>query len=735
MNVTVARYALGVAGLAIVCGSLAIAAVSLRRRFFADWTGALARLTESVIALALLLWIVEALGAVGWFRFAPIVAACVLVGSGTSLAVGGAEDAHARPALVRGFGSTTAPVLAAVAFLIAATVLAEWASPTLQSYDVGIRTFDSLWYHLPWAASFVQTGRITPLRFTDVQYLTAFYPATAELVHGVGITLFTRDTLSPAINLLWLAFALLAAWCVGRPRGVAPLTMAGAAVALGTPMMILSQAGSAANDLAGVGFLVAAVALLINGEASAPAYVLAAIAAGVAVGIKLSLLAPALALSLGAIVITSRTPAARIRRSRRRVRMAMGRGLSRVSTPPAAVGSRLRRPSARRVGTAGGRHPASAAALWIIPLLLAGAFWYVRNWIAVGNPLPWRSFGVFPTPAAALQQQTGFAVAHYVTDSHVWSAFFQPGLAAGLGRWWYLILAAVVVGPLLCLLPGAGKTVRMLGLVALASLAAYLLTPESAAGPAGDPAGFAFNLRYAAPALTLSLVVLPLAPPLMGPHQQTVLMAALVAVLVATVWQPSLWPSAHVAGAVVVGCVLFGLVLATRYAPRNVVVAGAALLAVAACVGGYPWQRHYLRGRYTFTPGFSYLARAWARFRTVRHARVGLVGTFGGFFSYPLYGLDLSNRVQYIAHRGPHGSFQPITSCAAWRSAVNAGNFRYVMTTPARDPWHPKALEPSPEGSWTGTDPAARVVYSRLALGQAITVYELRGPLDPSTCP
>ena len=55
----------------------------------------------------------------------------------------------------------------------------------------------------------------------------------------------------------------------------------------------------------------------------------------------------------------------------------------------------------------------------------------------------------------------------------------------------------------------------MLGLVALASLAAYLITPETAAGPSGHPTGFAFNLRYAAPALVLSLTVLPLAPALM----------------------------------------------------------------------------------------------------------------------------------------------------------------------------------------------------------------------------
>ena len=69
----------------------------------------------------------------------------------------------------------------------------------------------------------------------------------------------------------------------------------------------------------------------------------------------------------------------------------------------------------------------------------------------------------------------------------------------------------------------------MLGLVALASLAAYLITPETAAGPAGDPAGFAFNLRYAAPALALCFAVLPLAPAFDGPGRQSALVVALAA--------------------------------------------------------------------------------------------------------------------------------------------------------------------------------------------------------------
>jgi hypothetical protein len=130
----------------------------------------------------------------------------------------------------------------------------------------------------------------------------------------------------------------------------------------------------------------------------------------------------------------------------------------------------------------------------------------------------------------------------------------------------------------------------------------------------------------------------------------------------------------------------------------------------------------------------SSLSTVWAWARNVDRARIGLVGTFGGFFAYPLFGLDDSNRVQYIARAGPHSSFAPILTCRAWRAAVNAGHYRYVVTTPARNPWTPHALEPSPEGAWTSSDPAAHLVLRRVADHQPISVFELSGPLDRGGC-
>ena len=155
---------------------------------------------------------------------------------------------------------------------------------------------------------------------------------------------------------------------------------------------------------------------------------------------------------------------------------------------------------------------------------------------------------------------------------------------------------------------------------------------------------------------------------------------------------------------------------------------------MALGIAGYARQGHYLRGRYVYHPNVSYLARVWALFRNVHDARVGVVGTYGGFFSYPLYGLDLSNRVQYVAEHGPHGSFTPISTCARWRVQLNTANLEYIITTPARDPWHPRSLQPSPEARWTASDPAAQPVFRELAGGQPIVVYRIRGPFDPTSC-
>jgi hypothetical protein len=125
----------------------------------------------------------------------------------------------------------------------------------------------------------------------------------------------------------------------------------------------------------------------------------------------------------------------------------------------------------------------------------------------------------------------------------------------------------------------------------------------------------------------------------------------------------------------------------------------------------------------------------WAYFRTVRRARVAVAGTYGEFFSYPVFGIDDSNRVQYIARRGPRGSFTPIATCRAWRAELNRGHFRYLLTTPERDFWRPAQLRLAPERGWTIGAPTAHRLLEFDVTGQPVDLFELSGALDPAGCP
>ena len=130
-------------------------------------------------------------------------------------------------------------------------------------------TFDTLWYHGPFAARIAETGSIWGLHLTDPLYLNWFYPQNSELLHATGIALFERDLFSPLVNFGWLGVALLAAWCIGRPYGVAPLSTVAVALVLDIGPMVPREAGTPANDIAPVALLLAAAAVLINAAAQA----------------------------------------------------------------------------------------------------------------------------------------------------------------------------------------------------------------------------------------------------------------------------------------------------------------------------------------------------------------------------------------------------------------------------------------------------------------------------------
>ncbi len=74
---------------------------------------------------------------------------------------------------------------------------------------------------------------------------------------------FGRDLLSPLLNLGWFVGCLVACWCIGRPYRVGAWSLILGAVALSVPALS-DQAGEARNDIVGIFFLLAAVAIALH---------------------------------------------------------------------------------------------------------------------------------------------------------------------------------------------------------------------------------------------------------------------------------------------------------------------------------------------------------------------------------------------------------------------------------------------------------------------------------------
>jgi hypothetical protein len=723
-------YLLGAAEVALVALSLSFSAYRLRGRLMPAWEGAGARLVEGVVAVALLTWISEVLGTFSLLYPGTLLGACVLVAGTVAFWPAGPVTAgNPPPPAVPPTGEALWRLLIMVGVI--AVVFGHWALTTKHALDRGIFNFDSLWYHLPFAAEMAQSHSVTGMHHVDTVFTNWFYPQNSELLHADGMLLVGRDTLSLFLNYGWLVVAFLAAWCIGRPYGRGDLSVVAVAILLEAHVLVVREPGAAKNDLMAAALTLAAIAILVEAwgrhqatstdrvaadkalkpldrPRSVPRPLLAprrlpvgwplavaGLAVGLAAGTKVTALALAAALSVAVIVL-------------------------------APVGRRW-----------------AAAVWWFVPALLAGGFWYLRNLVVAGNPLPAvESLGPIslPHPERLQVGRPDFSIVHYATDTDVWRQYFFPGLHDAFGALWPLVIGGAVLAALLALLSGRDRVLRAVGAVVLFSFVAYLFTPLSAAGADGAPEAFGINLRYVYGAVIAGLALVPL-PRFFdkGRRQWWLLAALLVALLLSDRADIAAHdPARTFALALVVFAVLVpaALLLARgRGASRGIVLAGFAALVLAVVAIGYPLQRHYLDERFRnevaaeSIPGMG-LDSAYRWARGLEDTRIGLAGTTAGFAQYGFYGTDLSNRVIYLGEDGPHGAFNAIPTCRAFRAAVNAAHLDYLVTAPFLNFLHPGDPIPSPEARWLRGEPAvAPVLHSG-----AVTVWKVRGGLDPAAC-
>jgi hypothetical protein len=702
---SVGAYLLGLAELGLIVAALGYGSWRLRRAIVGGWTGAPALLCDVVIGVSALIVIAEILGTAGLFGELEMILASLAFAGLAVPASGWLErrDGRTPPPPAPPQGS----IVAVIAVAGCAAVVAGWMVPTLGSLAGGMDRADTLWYHMPLAAKFVQTGSLGDIFFFDPVFFASFYPSNSEILHALPILTFGRDIVSPALNLGLLAVGLLASWCIGRPYGMAPQALIGGSVALGSQMLVEFQAGESLNDITGVVFILASVAVLVNGYAAAGpgegapgrtigagALAVAGLGAGLAAGMKLSFLAPVAALTLGVVIL-------------------------------ARPGTRVR-----------------ASLVWTLPLLLTSVYWYARNAIATGNPIPYiSSVGPIelPAPERAFELRPGFSVSHYLGDVEVWWDWFIPGLNESFGELWPLTIALMLGGAAAALWWEGEPVLRMLGATVLFTALVYLFTPLTAAGEEGQPIAFVWNVRYIAPAVAIALATVPcLEAARLTARRRAIVTGILAVLLAATVASLVQWHQGHTKGAIAAAVGV--LALAAAYAwlrsrgylgpaatGRSVAVVMIAAVAVASLVGWYG-QRHYLERRYENTSPRLLLAPTLRWARDIQDARVAVSGIRGVFNQYPLYGTDLSNHVQWLGRRGEHDAWLRIPTCEEWRRELNEGSYTHVVTT--YDPFHPGRLTDTREALWTREDPAARQVLR----DGPVSVFEIEGEMSPEGC-
>jgi hypothetical protein len=705
--VSAGSYILSAVLLVVVGASIGFAAFRIRRHLLPGWNGAPARLVELVLAVALLVWLCELLGLFGLLYASTLVAEALLLAAAIvawPIGARGEDEATIAapppPAAPRG--------MTFVAVAVVFVVFAHWGLFAKYALDHGISNFDSLWSYMPFAATMAQTHSVVGLHYTETAFtnLNWLYPQNAELFHATGILLTHRDTLSLFVNFGWLGLAFFAAWCAGRPYGRGPLAVVAAAIVLECNTLIVRAPGTAKDDVMAAALLLAAIAILLNARAQAGGagggdgralplgwpLAAAGLALGLAVGTKATVLAMAVALSVAVIVLA---------------------------------------PRARRWAAVG---------WWFLPALAGGGFWYLRDLIVAGNPIPEvESLGPIPLPHPDEVQHVwpDLSVLHYATDTAVWRQYFGPGLELAFGSLWWLVVIGGIAGGALALVRGRNHLQRWLGGIALFGFLAYLATPLSAAGIEGAPIQFWINVRYGIPPLLLGLVLLPLARGLEGAARQWAAMAALVVVLWVTNGADAVLHDPARGFGLLVAVVAVAIPALILLAPRlgashREVMAGFALLALLLVVIGYPLQRHYLRGRFGPDSGLpgQEMSSAYLWARNVRNARIGLVGTTAGFYQYGLYGTDLSNRVTYLGEKGPHAAFNPIPDCRGFREAADAADLDYLVTSPFLNFIDESEPVPSPEAGWLRGSPGVEAVDS----SGLVTVWRVRGSLDPAGC-
>lgn len=640
---------------AVQLTACAVAGHGLRRRLVPSWRGPHATLAAGVASIAVLVGVGEILGSVGLLRrwALPIALVAIAWLLRPRQKTTGAEPAPQETTAVRSQAVRIAALIATAA------VAASWVERVAAVYRRGLTDGDSMMYHLVFAARFVQSGWTTGADPVGPDAWVAFYPANVELIQATLVLPFGTDVLVPLLNLGWLTMALAASWCIGAEVGRGLLGLVMGAVVASVPVMVVTQAGTARVDIAVVALVLAAVALVLHHPRSTGSCAVAGLALGLAIGSKFAVLPLAGLLLVGVAF-------ALLRRE--------GRG---------------------------------AALAWSGATVAAGGYWYVRNWVVTGSPVPaidLRVFGVGFTPLSADRRELldGSSIVENVGRPGFWSNIARPVAENMFGT--PVITAAVIVAAVVVIIGIAFQ--RPIGVrhavvvAAVGGCVAYVFAPYSAplldASTDGPFASLivALNVRYLLPALAVLLGLLPVALDRFDRFGRLADAAVGVgSAAVAYLWIDNRgfdaeWPTtdrdslvAVALVAVVVGATLVGGVTVSRRArpprgPAAPAALGALTVCLVAAVALTAWVATGRSGAHRHDDLPVEQAQLWQAANDVPGEDVALLEDW---VQYPLMGVSLDRDVDFVGLPREQGMTEPPRTCDEVETVLAGDRYDLVV--------------------------------------------------------
>jgi hypothetical protein len=288
---------------AVANGALAYVAYLAGRRLFPE-AGTRVRLTASgLVFVAAIVLVAQLLSPFAMYTREAVAVAAIVLGIAGHVAWNGWSDLRGDVAAVSGAARSAAASRGAVLLVLAIMAILLAAVRAAELPPLG---WDSLTYHLVFAARFVQAASLVTMNAPLAMDRYDHFPKNGEIVASWILLPFHGDLLIGFMNVALLVFGWVATYNLARELDLAPVDAALAATAVCTSPFLYSFATTQNADTLVFGVLMSAclftVRYLKNGAAADGALMF--VATGIAIGIKYTAV-PLAALLLGAGIVAS----------------------------------------------------------------------------------------------------------------------------------------------------------------------------------------------------------------------------------------------------------------------------------------------------------------------------------------------------------------------------------------------------------------------------------------------